>query len=177
MCSGCPLVDLSHWQTQRWHSRYAWQGREEQEPSPVHADESPLQPEGTDQRLLVRSGWVINGLGPGRPGPINQTKQEGSDSASGVSDGGGGYCNHTRRLDHHSAESLISEAKGRSNRSGGEAKSVCSHGFTNEGIPTCPNSHLSMDLISNPRSLLSPRSPSLHGDELCCWVCLCNTTQ
>lgn len=49
-------------------------GREEQEPSPVHADESTLRPEGTNQQLLVRSGWVTNGLGPGRPGPINQTK-------------------------------------------------------------------------------------------------------
>lgn len=141
MCSGCPLADLSHWQTQRWHSRYAWRWREEQEPSPVHADESPLQPEGTGQRLLVRSGRVTNGLGPGPAwtNQPNQTKQEGSDSAPGVSDGGGGYCNHTGRLEHHSAESLISEAKGRSNRSGGEAKSVCSHGFTTEGIPTCPN--------------------------------------
>lgn len=86
---------------------------------------------------------MTNGLGPGRPGPINQnqTEQEGSDSVSGVSDGGG-YCNHTRKLDHHSAESLTSEAKGRSNHSGDDANSVCSHDFIDEGIPTCPNWNL-----------------------------------
>lgn len=142
-------------------------GREEQEP------------EGTNQQLLVRSGWVTNGLGPGRPGPINQTKPNRKEvtqplvfptvAANATTPG----VLTTTRLNHSEVKLKVDATT-----AGTKLKvSAATVSPMRESQRVLIGFSKSMDLISNPRSLLSPRLPPLYGDELCCGVCLCNTTQ